>query len=67
MSILIHTLKCSKGTKYGKFWYQNKCWDDHFHVFLAGEIKKILYKLKEMTLISCYKSLLKERSYSHDT
>ena len=31
-----------------------------FIVFFAGEIKTILYKPKEMTPISCYKSIQKE-------
>ena len=48
-----------KGTIEGKLWHQNKCYDVHFHGF-SGQLKyKILYKHKEMTPISCYKSLLK--------
>ena len=31
-----------------------------FICFFARELNKILYKLKEMTPISCYKSLLTE-------
>ena len=37
-----------------------------FMFFIAGELQNSI-KHKEMTPISCYKFLLKEMMYSHDT
>ena len=51
---------------YEKLCYQNKYCVVHLHVFSGLQKYQVLYKLKNMTPISCFKPLLMEMSYSYD-
>ena len=73
----ISILKCSyvlKSAAYGKLLYQNKYSDVNFHVvvFLPLKLQNSINMFlkgyqKEMTPIICYRSLMKEMFYLHDT